>query len=75
MIKVKKTFSSHDVEKKEKYITLVLEKKGKILGTATTTRHSPNGDAVDSAITVFAEIPSVVAEIDMASFIDEIDDC
>ncbi len=75
MIKVKKTFSSHDQSGKEKYIALVLDHKGKILGTTTVTRHSPNGDAVDSSVTVFAEIPSVVSEIDMNSFINELDDC
>lgn len=74
MIKVKKTFSSSDRTGKEKYKALIIEHNGRILGTTATTRYSPEGKAVKSEVTVYAEIPSVCKEIDMTSFIDELDD-
>lgn len=73
MIKVKKTFSAHDRSKINQFKDAVKREKGVILGTATTSRQSPDGSTGDSTVTIYAKIPHVCAEIDMDSFIDEMD--
>ena len=73
MIPVKKTFSTHDQSKINKFKAAVLREKGYILGTAVTTRYSPDGESKDSEVTIYAEIPHVCAEIDINSFVDELD--
>ena len=74
MIEFNKTFSAQDQEKIERFKATVLREKGKILGTATTTRTSPDGTNVDREVTIYAEIPHVCAELDMKSYVEELDD-